>query len=120
MNSYHALYGEAYLNRPARRTRDPLQIPVELNDSGTEHLIARIAAVTRDIVLWLAIVFGAAIAVLFAGAAVPELNAAAPHPARETPAIVRPAPSAGEVREWYLPDVVFNDRAAVAEPIETF
>lgn len=120
MNSYHALHGEAYLNRPARRARDPLQIPVELNDGGAAHPFARVVAAARDIVLWLAIVFGAAIAVLFAGAAVPELNAAAPHPARETPAIVQPAPSAGGAREWYLPDMLFNDRAAVAEPIETF
>ena len=119
MNSYHALHGEAFLSRPARRARDPLQIPVAL-DFEEERPVARILAATRDVALWLAVVFGAAIAVLFVGAAVPELNAAAPHPTHEMPAIVEPARSAVTVREWYLPDVLFNDKAAVAEAVDTF
>lgn len=91
MNSHHALHAETYLNRPARRARDPLQIPVDLNDGGPEHPLARVAAVTRDVLLWLAVVFACAMAVLFTGAAVPELNAAAPD-SREIPATVQPAP----------------------------
>jgi hypothetical protein len=79
-----------------------------------------ILGAARDFALWLAIVFGAALGVLFVGASVPELRAAAHDHALATPAIVEPEPCSGRVREWYLPDVLFNDKAAVAEPIDAF
>ncbi|MET0218930.1 MAG: hypothetical protein ABW205_13525 [Burkholderiales bacterium] len=119
MNSHTTSDPATFAGRSASRRRDPLQIPVELA-SKEDTRLARILEATREVVLWLAIVFVAATGALFVGAMAPELRAAVPDQPRESPAIVQPAPQAGEVREWYLPDVLFNDKAEPAEPIEAF
>jgi hypothetical protein len=115
----HSSNAAADAGRPARRHRDPLQTPVEL-DFMEDRRLARILEVARDVVLWLGTVFIAAIGVWFVGATVPELRAAVPDHPRAIRAIGEPAPDAGKVREWYLPDVLFNDKAEAAEPTETF
>ncbi|MBL8539516.1 MAG: hypothetical protein JNK68_04005 [Betaproteobacteria bacterium] len=67
--------------RSGHRNRDPLQIPVSL--SFDEERTPRILEVTRDLALWLGVVSGAALAIFFVGASVPELKAAAHKPAAQ-------------------------------------
>ena len=119
MSYYETAREGKHPNQSARPARDPLQIPIALS-FDEDRAFPGIVRATRDIALWLAVVFGAALGVLFVGASVPELRAAAPDHTHKTPAIVQPGTEAKQVREWYLPDVLFSDKAAVAEPIDTF
>lgn len=80
-------------SRSVRRTRDPLQLPVELG-RDEDRALARSLTVTRQVVLSLAVLCGSAFGVWFAGAMVPELKAAAHAPVHQTRATVESAPSA--------------------------
>ena len=93
MSYYEAIHGGGHPSRSARRARDPLQVPIALT-FDEDRPFSRIQEAVRGVMLWLAIVLGAAIGVLFAGAAVPDLKAAAPHQTGQGTAIVGPAPSA--------------------------
>ena len=85
-------------SRSVRLTRDPLQIPVEL-DRDEDRALARSLTVTRQVVLSLAVLCSSAFGVWFAGAMVPELRAAAHAHAHQTRATVETAPSAVKVCE---------------------
>jgi hypothetical protein len=118
MSSQHiALFGST-LRHDRTAARDPLQIPVAL-DFGEERFLPRPAELLRSLALWLATFAVVAGGALLIGN-MPELNAAVPGQVHEISVIAEPAATAGEVREWYLPDVLFNDKPAVAEPIDTF
>lgn len=90
MSDYAVVHEDGRPSRPARRGRDPLQIPISLT-FDEDRPFPRIQEAARGTMLWLAIVVGAAVGVLFAGAAVPELKAAAPHQTGGSTATVDPA-----------------------------
>lgn len=118
MNSQQIAIAERLLNRPAASARRALQIRAE-SDFAEDHFLARIMDVIRSVVLW-AVVFAIAASGALLVGNMPELSAAVPNQVRKTPVIAEPAPNTGEVREWYLPDVLSNDDAEAAEPIEAF
>lgn len=108
MSSQQTISAGKFSRHSRTVVRDPLQIPVAL-DFGAERFVPRPIEVLRSVALWMLTVAVAVGGALLVGN-MPELNAAVPDP----------APVAGEVREWYLPDVLFNEHAPVAEPIATF
>lgn len=85
-------------SRSVRRTRDSLQIPVEL-DRNEDRDLARSLSATRQVVLSLAVLCSSAFGVWFAGAMVPEIKAEAHVHAQQTSATVETAPSAVKVCE---------------------
>ena len=98
MSDYAVVHEDGRSSRSARRARDPLQIPISLT-FDEDRPFPRIREAVRGTMLWLAVVVGAAVGVLFAGAAVPELKAAAHAHAQQTRATAETAPSAVKVCE---------------------
>ena len=85
-----------FLNGSAGARKAP-RIPAQ-RDFKEDHPLVRIADVIRSVVMWVVVLAVAASGALLVGN-MPVLKAAVPDQPREIPAIVEPAPSAGEVRD---------------------
>lgn len=116
MNARSFARKSALLEGAPSLSRDPLQVPTRLRFDE-----ARPLARGNDLVWSVSVgvlVGAAAVAALLLGTATSDLDAAAPNDSG--PAISEPAPSPGGVREWYLPDVLFNAKAETAQSVDTF